>query len=186
MVDELIYSELAKSFAGSGEFLLRDYETKVFSLLYPVLIAPAWLASDTESAYGLAKTLNVLLMSLAAVPLYFWSRRLLRPTYALLSLGLFLVLPAFFYTGTLMTENAFLPAFVLAAFAFALALERPTLFHQGLALVAIGLAAAVRLQGLVLVGSRRSSTSGQAGGSSSGGTGRPARCSAWPQPPTSR
>jgi hypothetical protein len=151
MVDELIYSELAKSFAGGGEFLLRDYDTKVFSLLYPVLIAPAWLASDTETAYGIAKTINVLLMGLAAVPLYLWSRRLLRPAYALPSLGLFLVLPAFFYTGTLMTENAFLPAFLLAAFAFALALERPTLLLQGLALASIGVAAAVRLQGLVLV-----------------------------------
>ena len=50
-----------------------------------------------------------------------------------------------------MTENAFLPAFVLAAFAFALALERPTLLRQG-ARVRRDSArdSRVRCQGLVL------------------------------------
>ena len=50
-----------------------------------------------------------------------------------------------------MTENAFLPAFVLASFAFAAALERPTLVRQAVAFAAILVAALVRLQGLVLV-----------------------------------
>jgi hypothetical protein len=50
-----------------------------------------------------------------------------------------------------MTETAFLPAFVLAAFLIAVALERPTVLRQLLALAAIGLACAVRLQGLVLL-----------------------------------
>jgi hypothetical protein len=49
-----------------------------------------------------------------------------------------------------MTEGAFLPAFVLAAFAIALALERPTLFHQLAALAAIALAFSIRAQGIVL------------------------------------
>jgi hypothetical protein len=41
------------------------------------------------------------------------------------------LLPSFFYTGELMTENGFFPSFILAAFAIALVLERPTLRRQG-------------------------------------------------------
>ncbi len=42
MVDEIIYSELAKSFAASGHFLVRDQPSAVYGFVYPVLIAPAW------------------------------------------------------------------------------------------------------------------------------------------------
>jgi hypothetical protein len=151
MVDELIYSELAKSVAESGELLIRGEHTSTYSLLYPLLIAPAWLAHSMEATYALARIINALLMTLAAVPLYLWARRLVSPGYALLVLGLFLLMPSLLYAGTLMTENAFLPAFLFTAFAFAFALERPTLLGQALALGMIALAAAVRVQGLVLV-----------------------------------
>jgi hypothetical protein len=91
------------------------------------------------------------MMTAAAVPLYLWARRLVSPLHGVVAVALTLLLPSFVYTGTLMTENAFLPAFMLAAFAFAAALERPTLLRQGLAFGAILLASIVRLQGLVLV-----------------------------------
>ena len=42
MVDELIYSELAKSFAATGHFLVRDHQTAAYGFVYPVLISPAW------------------------------------------------------------------------------------------------------------------------------------------------
>jgi hypothetical protein len=151
MIDELVYSELAKSFAERGELLIRDLPSARFSILYPVAIAPAWLVDSTATSYGLAKVINGVLMSLAAVPAYLWARRLLSPLYSLLAAGLVLLLPAYVYTGTLMTENAFFPTFVLATYAFALALERPTLATQAFALVAAGVAIGVRVQGIVLV-----------------------------------
>jgi hypothetical protein len=150
MVDELLYSELAKSFAERGELLIRELEYGRLSLVYPIVIAPAWLADEMATTYGLAKVINALVMSLAAVPVYLWARRLVSPTLALVAAGLALLLPDYVYTGTLMTENAFFPAFLLAAFALALALERPTLLNQGLALGAAGFATAVRVQGIVL------------------------------------
>jgi hypothetical protein len=55
------------------------------------------------------------------------------------------------FSSTLMLENLFLPLFVTACFVCALALERPTLAWQVAALAAIGLAAATRVQGLLLV-----------------------------------
>ena len=86
----------------------------------------------------------------SGVPVYFWTRRVASPVWAVLATALTLSMPAFVYTGMLMTENAFFPAFVLATFAIALSLERPTLLRQGLVFAAIGLACLVRVQGLVL------------------------------------
>jgi hypothetical protein len=150
MGDELTYSEYAKSFADSGDFTFRDGHGAYVSI-YPALIAAAWLADSIETAYSAAKAINVLLMTLTAIPLFLWARRLVSPAYALIAVLLTLVMPSFVYTGVLMTESAFLPAFVLATFAVALTLERPTLFRQLLAVAAIALAVLIRLQGFVFL-----------------------------------
>jgi hypothetical protein len=151
MIDELVYSDLARSFARSGHLLIRGEHTPAYSILYPILIAPAWLARSMETTYVLAKAINALLLTLAAIPFYVWARRLVSPAYAFLALCLFLLLPSLLYAGTLMTENAFLGAFMLAALALALALERPTPARQALALGAIAVASTIRIGGLVLV-----------------------------------
>ena len=44
MVDELIYSELARSFAAGDGFQVRDVPAGGFSLVYPILISPAYCA----------------------------------------------------------------------------------------------------------------------------------------------
>ncbi len=151
MVDELIYSELAKSFAESGEFLVREQPAGLYAVLYPLLLSPAWLADSMTTTYSLAKAVNVAAMTLAVVPVYLWARKLVSFPFALVAVALTLVMPSFAYTGTLMTENAFFPAFLAAAFAIALTLERPTLARQALALGAVALTASARLQGLVLL-----------------------------------
>ena len=148
--DEFIYSELAKSFAHDGRFLVSGAPYGGFGKVYPALIAPAWLWHSMSVTYGVAKALNSVLMSLAAVPVYLWARRLVSPTLALVTAALVLILPAYVYTGTIMTENASFPTFALAAFALALALERPTLWTQSFALGAAILASAVRVQAAVL------------------------------------
>ena len=69
MGDELLYSDLARNFADTGHVAIRGMAVSVrTSRMYPVVIAPAWLADSTTAAYGLAKTINALLMTLAAVP----------------------------------------------------------------------------------------------------------------------
>lgn len=151
MIDELLYSELAKSFAESGEFLVREQPTGLYALLYPLLLSPAWLAGSMATTYALAKAINVVLMMVMVVAVYFWARRLVSPPYVVLAVALVLLMPSFAYTGALMTENAFAPALVVALFAIALTLERPSLARQLLAVAAIGVACAARLQGLVLL-----------------------------------
>jgi hypothetical protein len=151
MIDELTYSELAKNFADRGDFLLRDQASPFYNLLYPALIAPAWLADPVSTAYRLAQTVNVVLMLLAVVPVYFWARRLMSPAQALVPVVLVLLMPAQIYSGMLMTENAFFVSVVTSFFLIALTFERPTLLRQALVLLAIGVAYFVRVQAIVLL-----------------------------------
>jgi Dolichyl-phosphate-mannose-protein mannosyltransferase len=148
--DEFIYAELAKNVAEEGRLLFRG-EPLYLSLLYPVLLAPAWFAERMETTYDVAQTINAALMTSAAIPVYLWGRRMMSPGWALLAPALTLVMPMALLAGLIMTESAFLPAFLLAAYAMALALERPTLGRQAFMLVAIGVATAIRFQGVALV-----------------------------------
>ena len=149
LCDEFVYAELARNVAEEGRLLFRGEPLRL-SLLYPVLLAPAWLAERMETTYALAKTINVVLMTLSALPLYLLGRRVTSPWWALLPPVLTLLLPITLLSGLLMTESAFLPAFLLCAYAMALVVERPTLTRQAFAVTAIALASAVRFQGLVL------------------------------------
>ena len=152
MIDELIYSELARSFADSGEFLVRDLPSPGYGLVYPVLISPAYALFDgLTDAYAAVKTLNALYMSLAAIPVYLLARRVVGPWLSLLAAVLALALPSLVYTGTVMTENVFYPVFLAAALLFVLVLESPTPWRVVAFLAAIGFAAATRAQAVSLV-----------------------------------
>jgi hypothetical protein len=131
-VDELIYSELAKSFAAHGHFLLRGEPAGAsYGFVYPVLIAPAWrIFSSVPQAYAAAKVIDSVAMSLAAVPAYFLSRRVLSRPYALAAAALAIAVPSMIYTGTLMTENVFYPVFLCVALVAVRTLERPTRWNQ--------------------------------------------------------
>jgi Dolichyl-phosphate-mannose-protein mannosyltransferase len=152
MVDELIYSELGRSLADSGELLVRDVPSPGYGVVYPALISVAYLAFERlTDAYAAVKTLNALVMSLAAVPAYHLARRVVGPWLALLAALLSVSIPSLVYTGTVMTENAFYPVFLVVALLFVLTLERPTLGRQILLLGAICVAFATRAQAVALV-----------------------------------
>jgi hypothetical protein len=153
--DELLYSELAKSFAATGHFAVREVPVPGgggFGLVYPTVVAPAWaLFHRIPTAYAAAKVINALAMSLAAIPVYLLARRLTGKWLALAASVLALALPGMVYTGVIMTENAFYPVFLFWMLALVLALERPTLLRQ---LAAVGLsfvAYLTRNQGVVLL-----------------------------------
>jgi hypothetical protein len=152
MVDELIYSELAKSFAATGHFLVRDQPSDVYGFVYPLLISPAWaIFEKVPDAYAAAKAINALLMSLAAVPAYVLARRVLGPWLSLAAAVLTVSVPSLVYTGTLMTENAFYPVFVLVALTMVLWLERPTVLWTVLLIAACVLAYLTRTQAIALL-----------------------------------
>jgi hypothetical protein len=147
--DEVRYAVVARSFLSTGHYLFRDHSDAVPSI-YPALISPAWLASSAHTAFTLIKTINSALMVAAAIPLYFWARRLVTPLWAVVAVVLYLAMPGFVYTGSILTENVYVPAVVLGLFASAVAIERPTLQNQLLALAALVLAVVARIQGVVL------------------------------------
>jgi len=151
LVDELIYSEYAKSFAAEGHYLARGGVGPALGRVYPAVISPAWHFGPMSTVYGVAKAINVVVMTLAVIPVFLWARRLVSPVYAIVAAALTLALPAFVYTDALMTENVFFPVLVLALYALTLALERPTLLLQLFVLCTLGLAVAVRVQAIVLV-----------------------------------
>ena len=150
--DELQFQENARSLAAGDWLLVRGEAFGIASVLYPLLIAPAYALFDSlPDAYAAARTVNAVVMSLAAVPAYFLSRRVLPAGLSLFAAVLAVALPSLAYTGTLMTENAFYPAFLLVAWALVRVLERPSVLGQALLLGACGIAVLARVQGLALV-----------------------------------
>jgi hypothetical protein len=151
MVDELIWSELARGIADAGEPLLRDQPNPGYSVVYPLLISPAYLLFESlPTAYAAVKTMNAVLMSLAAVPAFFVARRVVDRSYALLAAVLAVAVPSLVYTGTVMTENAFYPLFLVVILVLLIALERPTPLWVVLLLALAGLAYATRVQAVAL------------------------------------
>jgi hypothetical protein len=123
MPDELTHAEMARSFADGEGLEVRGLPSYARTL-YPVLISPAWLADSAATAFDAVKTINTAVMTLACIPGYLWARRFLSEGWALAAAALLLLLPAFAYTGSVMTESAALPLFVLAFWAFSRALLR--------------------------------------------------------------
>jgi hypothetical protein len=152
--DELGYSELAKSFGTTGKFALRGVEgTGGFAVLYPVLIAPAYVLFDRiPDAYDLVRALNSLFVSLTVLPVYLIARRLAPRYLALLAAALAVGIPSLMYTGNLMTENAFYPATAFFILAMIRALERPTALRQLGVFPVICVAFLVRVQAVTFVG----------------------------------
>jgi hypothetical protein len=152
MVDELIYSELAKSFAANGHFAIRGVHAGAsYGFVYPVLISPAYrLFASVPDAYEAAKAINSVVMSLAAIPGYFLARRVLTRPLALVAAALSVAIPSLLYTGTLMTENAFYPIFLCVVLVLVRMLERPTRVNQLGVLALCLLAFETRQQALAL------------------------------------
>ena len=149
VVDELIYSELARSVADEGRLLIRGEPSYGYGIVYPLLISPAYALFDSlPAAYDALKAINSLLVSLAAVPAYFLARRVLPRGLAVFASLLAVAVPSLLYAGEVMTENAFYPLFLCVALALVLALERPTPQRQGVLLVVCVLAYLTRAQAL--------------------------------------
>jgi hypothetical protein len=151
MVDELIYSELAKGLAEGDGFSIRGVATNAYGFVYPLLIAPAYFVDSLPRAYELIKAINALLISLAAIPAYLLARRVLPRGLSLLAALLAVALPSLLYAGEVMTENVFYPLFLCVALVLVATLERPTAARQVGLLALCGLAYLTRAQALAFI-----------------------------------
>jgi hypothetical protein len=152
--DELVYSELGKSFAATGHFAVRGepFSALSFGPLYPVVLSPIYrLAATAPQAYELVKALNALMISTAAIPAYFIARRLVGRRSGVIVAALSVLLPSLVYSTKVMTESLAYPLFLCALLAMFRVVERPTLSRQLVVCVVIGLAALTRVQMIVLL-----------------------------------
>jgi hypothetical protein len=115
--DELIYAELGRAFWRTGHLTLFGEPTRFFSFVSPVLAGLPLSLHDRETGYRLLQALQAVVMSLAAVPVYLWARSFVSRGWALVAAAFALVPPSLAYSGLVMTEVGFYPAFVLAAWA---------------------------------------------------------------------
>ena len=149
--DEFVYGLLGRGLYQTGHLSILGAPVRFYTLVTPLVVGGPLSIGDRGLGYLLLKAVQATVMSLAAVPVYLWGRSFLGPGKALLAAALTLAIPGLAYSGLIMTEVEFYPVAVLAAWALARTLERPTAARQALALAAIALAAATRLQALVLV-----------------------------------
>jgi hypothetical protein len=148
--DEYLHSELSRSISSHGLPLVRGALVLFPSLLQPIVTAPCWLAGSVETGFRASMILDSVVMSLAALPVYWLGRRLgLSGWLALAAAALALATPSMIYSYWLLGEPFAYP-FFLAGFALgvlALSGERRWLVP---ALVVFAIASVARIQLLVL------------------------------------
>jgi hypothetical protein len=156
MTDELLYERLAISVSRGGVPRLHGELVDVLTLLYPLLIAPVFAVVDLPTAIRVVHGVNGVLFASAAVPAYLLARELRLPLFPSLAAAVFPVaIPWTVIGGFVMTEAAAYPASLWAALAIQRAVVLPSPRRDGVAILAIGIAALARPQlvvlGLVLV-----------------------------------
>jgi hypothetical protein len=151
-MDELGYEQMAKSIAEHGTVAIYGKVGLSYSPLYPVVLAPIYmLTSSATLAFAMVKVVNAVLMTLAVVPLYGIARSVLGRAPSVGVAALSLAAPLMFYTQLEMSESLAYPLFLVAIWAMLRGIRHPSWGNDLLLLATILLAAAARLQQIVLV-----------------------------------
>ena len=149
--DETVYALLGQGLYRHGSLAILGGPTPFYSLTVPLLVGPFLSLHDLELGYALLKPFLAFVMSLAAVPVYFWARSVAGRREALLAAALTLAVPGLAYSGLVMSEVVFYPVFTLAAWTAARAIAVPSWARAAVLAAAVTLAALTRLQALVLL-----------------------------------
>jgi 4-amino-4-deoxy-L-arabinose transferase-like glycosyltransferase len=149
--DEMVYGMLGEGLWSHGTLTLRGFDAPYYSVLTPALIGAPLAAFDLAEGIQWARLLQALAMSLVAVPTYIWACRLTNRRWAAAAAALTLAAPALNYAGFLMTEPLTLVVVAVALLMLSRALEEPTMWRYGVFIAWTTVAAAVRLQLLVLL-----------------------------------
>ncbi|MDQ5820908.1 MAG: glycosyltransferase family 39 protein [Actinomycetota bacterium] len=149
--DEMIYGMLGQSLWSTGRLQILGASTPFYSLVYPAFVGLPLSLHDTKLGFEIVQWGQALVMSLTAVPVYLWSRTMMRRGWALVAAALTLAVPGLAFSGFVMSETVFYPVLVLAAWAMAATLSRPTPLRQAVLAGACVLAILTRLQAIVLV-----------------------------------
>jgi Dolichyl-phosphate-mannose-protein mannosyltransferase len=151
MPDEAVYGQRAIAFWRHFSLPILHGQGAGYSVLYPVVAGIPFVTGTLYRGYESLKLLQALVASLAAVPVFFYGRRLMPNGYALIAATLTVASPLLLYTGLVMTEVLYYPVAALATLAIARAVETAGRRDQAVALLTIVLAIATRVQGVVLI-----------------------------------
>jgi Dolichyl-phosphate-mannose-protein mannosyltransferase len=149
--DEPTYALLGRSLWHNGTLSMLGQDAPFYGVVYPLLVGLPLRLFDIATGVDVLRVVQAVVMAATGLVVYAWGRRVLSDTFALVATVLSLAIPAFVYTGLIMTEAAYYPIATLALWAIALALERPTLERQALAVIAILVTSLTRIQGLAFV-----------------------------------
>jgi hypothetical protein len=144
--DELLYSKLSQAIAAGHGLSIRGEHFFFPAPLASVIQAPAWLLGSMTDAYAAAKLLNAAVMSAAVFPAYWLARRVVRPSFALLTAAAAVATPAMVYHGYLMSEALAYPVFLCGVAVIVRGVEKPSIAVP----VMCALAVATRIQFVVL------------------------------------
>ena len=150
--DELVYSDLSRSIAAGGRPAVRDVGVFGLGEGLPDRDRPGLaLIGDRDAAYHVALVVNSFVMSLDACPGVLLRTVVVSRRSSILVAGLAVLVPSLSYTGAVLTENACYPVFLVSLLAVGRAVRGPTIGAQALALVALGLLAFTRIQGVAML-----------------------------------
>jgi hypothetical protein len=148
--DELLFAKLAQSFAAGDGFVLRG---EAFFFPAPVAVvfqAAAWLLTEAQTAYEVAKALNAAVMTASVFPVYWLARQLTSRRASLLAALAAVSAPGLLYHSYLMTDAAGYAAFSAALAVMTRALGRPSRAWDAAVVGASLLAVLTRTQFVVL------------------------------------
>jgi hypothetical protein len=149
--DEYRYAAIARSFATLHSPRIHGAPADFPALLYPLLTAPAWRVGSLETAYRLVQAIGSLAFTLAAVPAFLLARQLrLSRSAALAVATATLLVPDGLYAGFVLSEPIAYPLLLAAVATGVPALARPSRRRQLAFFALAGLAAAARIQFVVL------------------------------------
>lgn len=147
--DEMIYALLGRSFWETGE--MHVYGTSPFYGFYPIVAGLPLAALGQAAGLTALKALQAVFVSLTPVVIFWWARRMVSDWWAVVAALMTAAMPAFAYSGLILTDAALLPLATLALALCARSLVTPSWKNQLLAAGAVTAAIATRLQSLGLL-----------------------------------
>lgn len=150
--DEGVYAARAVALWRHGSLPLLHGQGAGYGVLYPMVVGLPFSFGSIARGYASLKLLQALVVSLAAVPVFGFGRRLMPPGYALLAALLTVASPLLLYSGLVMTEVLFYPLAAVALLALVRAVASGTFRDQAFAFAVIFAAVLTRPQAVVFVG----------------------------------
>lgn len=160
--DSTVYAAQAEAILEQGWSSLRA-GARDYTILYPLILAPAFLLGSRAEAHQAALAINAVVSSLALLPIYWISRRMLPRSVSVLLTVVIGFLPSVaVYALALSAENLFLPLFWWGTFLMLRLSERDRTRDAVAAGLAIGLLPAVKLTGFAILAAAAALAAGMA------------------------